>query len=111
MYGTFYYYIPSKFRLPGNVGISVSSDGNSVTVLTGTPTVGLFGVDSVSNRLVQFTSVGDSGAATIFPSLQSVPTTIVPSGGALFRLSTNESKFNVDEFMEYAITVPIHEAI
>jgi hypothetical protein len=104
--GTFYYKLPSKFRLSGNVAITVGGNGNDVTVNTGTPQVGLYGTDSVSNRLVQFTS-----ATSIFPALAAGNTTINPTSGSLFRLASNEVRYTVDEAMMYGFVIPVIEAI
>jgi hypothetical protein len=104
--GTFWFTIPSKYRLPGNVGISVSANGNDVTITSGAATVGLYGADNTYNRLCMFTT-----PTSIFPALPNTTTTIVPGAGALFRLASGQAQWSVDEMMEFAFTIAITEAI
>jgi len=103
--GTFYFTLPSMFAMNGSAAVTVAANGNDITVNSGTAQVGLFGSDSVSKRLVQFT-----GDTAIFPALVAGATTLTHTG-SLYRLASNEVRFSVDEARNYGIVIPIVEAI
>ena len=107
-YGTFYFTIPAIFRLGGAVGVTVAANGNDVTVTTGSATVGAYGTEMTTRRLVTFG--GDGSNTNIFPALSSGSYTIQPTSGSLFRLASNEVRFTVNDAMEYGFTVPVIEA-
>lgn len=104
--GTFYWKLPDMFKLSASVTGTVAANGNDFSVGSGTATPGLFGADSVHNRLVQFTT-----ATSIFPALNAGAVTINPASGSLFRLASNEVRFTVNEMKNYGVTINLVEAI
>lgn len=104
----FYFKLPTKLVINTPQTITVSSSGNDFSGGSGVE-IGKFGYCATSpNRLVKFTS-----ASTLFPKLPYTgnPITINNTTGALFRLSTNDVSFSIDEMMITNTVIPIIEVI
>lgn len=102
--GTFKWLPPSKYLVTGSFTATMASPSNIFSE-TGAP-VGKFGIDSVGNRLVQFTTT-----SSLFPILPTGAHTIGNTGGATFRLMSNDLTFTIDEMQLYGVSIAIREAI
>ena len=102
--GVFYWTPPSRYMMSGSLTATMASPSNNFAETTGQ--VGKFGIDSVNNRLIQFT-----GTSSLFPILPTGAHTISTSTGAKMRLMANDLTFTIDEMQLYGVSVAIREAI
>jgi hypothetical protein len=104
------------------VGLSISTPSIGDKTLTGTVTGGTLkagdyiqlgtGVDSSLHKVLQDVTVGAGKSIEIWPGARSTSTTVtLNSAKGLFRLSTNEQAWSINEASIYGITFAAREAI
>lgn len=95
----FYWKPPPKFLITSTQNITVTGDGTTFTGGSGIQ-IGKFGVGN--GRLIQFTS-----PTTIFPRQQLGALEVNTTNNAVWRLTTNDQSFLIDNMMmgQFAMTI------